>query len=121
VHLTLEPDLELDPEESERLTRQLRAELAELDVESVDAPVVGMVPEGAKGDPVAAGALLVALSAPGGVLVALIETVRDFLARHSASHRIVVTIGGDTIELDRASAAQESELVDAFVRRHAVP
>ena len=33
--LVLEPDPELDPEACERLTRQLRAELAELDVESV--------------------------------------------------------------------------------------
>jgi hypothetical protein len=29
-----------------------------------------------------------------------------------------VTIDGDTIELERASATQQQELLDAFVRRH---
>jgi hypothetical protein len=29
-----------------------------------------------------------------------------------------MTIDGDTIELERASAAEREELLDAFVRRH---
>lgn len=119
VRLTLEPDSELDPEGSERLTRELRSELTELDVESVSAPAVGTAPEGAKGDPVAVGALLVALSASGGVFTALIETLRDWLDRHSGDHRILVTIDGDSIELERASTEQKNELVEAFIRRHA--
>jgi hypothetical protein len=36
MRLVLKPDPELDPEAGERLIRQLRAELAELDIESVD-------------------------------------------------------------------------------------
>ncbi len=119
--LVLEPDPELDPEACERLSRQLRSELAELDVESVVPVMGGTAPDGAKGtDPVTLGVVIVALSASGGVFTGLIETVRDWLARHSGRHRISVTIDGDTIELERASAAQQRELVDAYVRRHSV-
>ena len=119
--LVLEPDPELDPEACERLIRQLRAELVELDVESVVPAMGGTAPDGAKGaDPVTLGAVIVALSASGGVFTGLIETLRDWLGRHSGRHRISVTIDGDTIELERATAGQQRELVDAYVRRHSV-
>jgi hypothetical protein len=118
VLLVLEPDPETDPEVHERLTRQVRAEIAELDVESVSA-LGTEPPAGAKGaDPVTLGALVVALSASGGVFTALIETLRDWLGRHAGRHRISVTIDGDTIELDRASSAQQRQLVEAYLRRH---
>jgi len=117
--LVFEPDPELDMEEGERLARQLRAEVAELDVESVAFAAGGTVPAGAKAaDPVTVGALVVALSASGGVFTALVETVRDWLGRHASGHRISVTIDGDTIELERATVGQRQELVEAFVRRH---
>ena len=119
--LVLEPDPELDPEACERLTRQLRSELAELDVESVVPAMGGTAPDGAKGtDPVTLGAVIVALSASGGVFTGLIETLRDWLGRHAGRHRISVTIDGDTIELERATAGQQRDLVDAYVRRHSV-
>jgi len=119
--LVLEPDPELDPEACERLTRQLRTELAELDVESVVPAVSGTLPDGAKGtDPVTVGAVIVALSASGGVFTGLIETLRDWLGRHSRRHRISVTIDGDTIELERATAGQQRDLVNAYIRRHSV-
>jgi hypothetical protein len=62
--------------------------------------------------------LVVAFSASGGVFTTLVGTLRDWLDRQSGRHRISVTIDGDTIELDRASAAQRQQLLDAFVRRH---
>ena len=54
------------------------------------------------------------------MFIGLIETLRDWLGRHSGRHRISVTIDGDTIELERATAGQQRELVDAYVRRHSV-
>jgi hypothetical protein len=97
----------------------LRAELAELDVESV-APrwvkplrMVRRVPTRWR-----FGAIVVALSASGGVFTALIETLRDWLGRQSRRHRISVTIDVDTIELERASAGQQQALLDAYIRRH---
>jgi len=119
VLLLIVPDPELDPEAGERLARQLRSEIAELDVESVRPGPGGTVPDDAKGtDPLTLGAVVVALSASGGVFTALVETLRDWLDRSSARHRLLLTIDGDTIELERASAAERRELVDAYIRRH---
>jgi hypothetical protein len=107
--LVVTPDPEVDAEAGERLTRQLRAEIATLDVESVSLAPDGSVPRGAKvADPVTVGAIMVALGA----------TLRDWLARHSRAHRISMTINGDTITVERPTAEQQRALVDAFVRRH---
>ncbi|MFD7445194.1 hypothetical protein [Streptomyces sp. NPDC059909] len=119
VLLDITPDPELDPEAAERPLRRLRAEIAELDVESVRPVPVGAAPEGAKGtDPVTLGAIIVALSASGGVFTALVETLRDWLTRQSARHRVSLTVDGDTIELEHASDAERQQLIDAYVRRH---
>ncbi|MEV6480825.1 hypothetical protein [Streptomyces sp. NPDC051576] len=123
VLLGLTPDGDADPEESERLAARLRAELRELDLDALRLSAAsggdGVPPDGAKGvDPVTVGAVVLALSAPAGVLTALVETLRDWLGRQSARNRVSVTIDGDTIELEQASAAERRELVDAFVRRH---
>jgi hypothetical protein len=119
VCLSVAFDPEFDSAAGDRLVRRLRAELVQLDVESVSLAAEGNVPDGAKGvDPVTVGALVVALSASGGVFTALIETLRDWLGRQSGRHRISVTIDGDTLELERASAEQRQALVDAYVQRH---
>ncbi len=117
--ISLVPDRDSDPDAADRLTRQLRAELTELDVESVDPVTAGTTPDGAKGaDPLTLGALLVAFSASGGVFPGLIGTVRDWLGRQTGKHRVTLTIDGDTIELVQASDEQQQALVDAYVRRH---
>lgn len=119
VLLELEPDPELDPEMTERLIRRLRAELAELEVELAELGAGGTAPAGAKAaDPVTLGAIVVALSASGGVFTTVIETLQDWLGRSSRRHRIAVTIEGDTLELDSATSGEQRELVEAFVRRH---
>lgn len=119
VLLVIAPDPELDPEAGERVTRRLRTEIADLDVESVRSGPSAPAPDAAKGtDAVALGAVVVALSASGGVFTALIETVRDWLARSSTRHRVSLTIDGDTIELERASDTERRDLIDAYIRRH---
>ncbi len=117
--LVLQPDPDTDPEREERLVRRLRSEINELDIESIVPVTAGELPKGAKGvDPVTLGALLVAFSASGGVFTTLIGTVQNWLDRQTGRHRIAVTIDGDTIELERATAEQQRELLDAFVQRH---
>ncbi|GGK92927.1 hypothetical protein Sme01_59410 [Sphaerisporangium melleum] len=119
VTLLLMPEAETDPEQRERLTRHLRVELAELDVESIGFAPGDRPPPGAKGaDPVTLGAIMVALSAAGGVFPTLIDVVRDWLGRQTGRHRITITIDGDTIELERATREQQRDLVEAFLRRH---
>ncbi|MFE9427165.1 hypothetical protein ACFYNO_29830 [Kitasatospora sp. NPDC006697] len=117
--LRLDLDPELDPETQDRLARRLRSEIAELDVDSADFSPTGPAPDGAKGtDPVTLGAIVVALSASGGVFTALIDVLRDWLGSSSSRHRISVTIDGDTIELEHASATEQRELIQAYIRRH---
>ncbi|MER5925460.1 effector-associated constant component EACC1 [Streptomyces mirabilis] len=119
VLLVVTPDLEVDPEAAERVTRRLRSEIADLNVESVRPGPSAPTPDAAKGtDAVTVGAIIVALSASGGVFTALVETVRDWLERSSARHRVSLTIDGDTIELERASNSERRELIDAYIRRH---
>jgi hypothetical protein len=119
VLLGLTPDGDADREEAERLATGLRAELRGLDIDALHGVSDGAPPEGAKAvDPVTVGAVVLALSASGGVLPSLVETLRDWLGRQSAKHRVSVTIDGDTIELERASAEERQKLIDEFVRRH---
>ncbi|GGS73739.1 hypothetical protein GCM10010156_35810 [Planobispora rosea] len=119
VRVVLQADPEWDAGAADRLAKRLRAELTDLDVELVR-PVSGggAGPAGAKGpDPVTLGALLLVLSASGGVFTTLIGALQDWLTRQSGRHRISVTIDGDTIELERASATQQRELIEAFIKR----
>lgn len=119
VRVDLMADPEYGPEAGERAARQLRSELSELDVESVRVPVGGAAPDGAKGaDALTIGAVVVALSASGGVFTSLVETVRDWLGRSAARHRVSLTIDGDTIDLEHATTEERRALVEAYVRRH---
>ena len=116
IELQLDPDA--DPGDAERFGRQLRAELAQLDVEAVGPIVSADVPQGAKGAGVDWGSLLVTLSTAGGVFTSVIVVVRDWLDRHSATQAIKVTINNDTIVLGRASEQEREELISTWVRRH---
>lgn len=116
IELRLVPDA--DSEEAERFGRQLRAELAQLDVEAVSPMTSADVAQGAKGAGVDWGSLLVTLSAAGGVITSVIAVVQDWLARHSAAQSVKMTIDDDTIELGRASAQEREELISVWVRRH---
>lgn len=119
VLLGLTPDSAADAEKSERLTTRLRAELRGLDIYTLQVLADAAPPEGAKAvDPVTAGAVVLALSAPSGVLTSLVGLLQDWLGRQSARHRVSVTIDGDTVELERATPEERRQLIDAFVRRH---
>src|SRR5215469_12961993 len=119
--LVLELEPEADADEAERLGRQLRTELTQLDVEAVKPAPITDVPEGAKGGAVDWGSLLVTFSAAGGVFTSVIAMAQDWLDRHSAAQRVKITIDNDTIVLDRASAQEREQLIGTWVRRHAVP
>lgn len=122
VLLVVQPDPQVDVEQVERLIRQLRHALSDVQVDAIRPVTNADVPEGAKAaDPVTVGAILVAMSASGGVFNAVIDAVGDLLARHSARHRISVTIDGDSIELERSTTEQRKSLIQAFVNRHTVP
>ncbi|SNR32426.1 effector-associated constant component EACC1 [Blastococcus mobilis] len=117
--VVLQPDPSTDAEDRERLGRQLRNELRELDVDEVT-PVAGApAPDGAKSG--AAASLtewLVTLSSGGGVFVTVIATIREWLSRRDGAHKVTVTIDGDTLELSHATPVERADLIETFVRRH---
>ncbi|MGW4354646.1 effector-associated constant component EACC1 [Nocardia sp. NPDC004582] len=111
----------IDDEHMDRQTRMLRAELAAMD--GVESAVLardnaGAAPGSKVVDPVTIGAIVLALSASGGVFTTLIETVRDWLNRDPGTRQVTVTLDGESIELDAASDADQHALVEAFLRRH---
>lgn len=117
VLVALEADA--DDIERETLARQLRSALWQVDFDSISERDGREAPAGTKAAELAEwGVWLVTLSASGGVLTSLISVVKDWLSRHGAGKRIKITIGGDTIELDDASSAQQAALLKAFVQRH---
>jgi hypothetical protein len=119
VLLMLQPDPDADVEDAEKVVRRLRSELAELDVDDVRTAPSAEVPESAKSaDPVTISAIVLAMSASGGLFTAVVETVRDVLARQADRHKVVMTIGGDSIELTSATDEQRDALVQALVQRH---
>ena len=98
------------------LTGLLRAELLELDVDSVEPVEERSGPNQAKGLAVMAGLLAVQL---GSVerLRALLGAVFAWAAR---THREVeVTYGGDVLKVSGVTAEQQEKIVDAWLARHA--
>ena len=119
VVVTLESSADADPDERDRLARQLRAELRDLDLDAITDADCRDAPPGAKGVELGEwGMWLVTLSASGGVLTSLISVAKDWLDRHGKGNRIKITIDGDTLELDEASAVEQAALLTAFVQRH---
>jgi hypothetical protein len=119
--LVVESEPDVDPDEVDRSARQLRAELNDLDVESVAPASSDKAPPGAKGiDPASLTALMITLSATGGVFTVLLETARDWLARHASARRVSVTIDGDMLVLEKASQQEQRALIEAYMCRHGV-
>jgi hypothetical protein len=111
-----EPDA--DPETVDELTRNLRNELLDLDVDAITQPVVGAAPEGSKGlELMAIGALLVQVKNSLPVVTAVVSAVRSWLQRGSSPGRsLKVTVDGRTLELTAATADQQQRIVEEFVR-----
>jgi hypothetical protein len=110
-----------DAERLDTLTRHLRRELDELDVERVAPLSSGEAPEGSRAIEVAAvGALLVTLGNSAQALGKVVGAIRDWLGRTPGPVRTVrLELGGDVLELSQASAAEQDRLVELFVTRHA--
>ena len=114
-----EPDPDTDPEDAERLGRQLRDELRDLDVDDVEPVEGGPPPDGAKSGGVDLADRVAGHPRPAaGCSAPVIGTITAWLTRGAGDHKVTVTIDGDTLELGRATDAERAEIVDAFVRRH---
>lgn len=119
LRVELLPAPDIDAEEMAELTGRLRSELLDLDVNAVERAVSGAAPDAAKGaDLLALGALVVQF-ADSAMLQSLVGVVGSWLGRQD--HRsIKLTLDGDSLELSSVSTAEQQQLIDLWVNRHAL-
>lgn len=114
----LEAAADSDAEELAQLTHRLHEELLGLDVEPVYSVSGEEAPDSSKGiDLLAAGAFVVQFVLHPDVLQSIIDSVRSWLGRQHA-RSIKLTLDGDSLELTRASTAEQDRLVELWVMRH---
>jgi hypothetical protein len=117
--LTLEVNVGRDGDAAdiEHAATQLRTELLELDVDSVERVSAGDIPSGAKGIEAAAlGALIVKWVDSSG-LRALAAVLGNWLDRDK-NRSIKLRIGGDVLELTGLSPADQSRLIEHWITHH---
>lgn len=119
--LELRLDVELEPDadavEIEGAALNLREELLELDVDTVERPASGPPPEGAKGvEATLVGTLLV--SAGKEVIGAVVRTLAGWVSRDK-SRSVRLQLGGDIIDITNPSEEDQQRLLEAFLARHA--
>lgn len=115
IQVELGPDA--DDEEVAEATLQLRRELLDLDVDSVDLPTAGQPPPGTRGVELAAlGALLVSVT-QSQLLAPVLAAVRSWLGG-SSQRSIKLELEGDTLELTGISSTEQRRLVDEWLQRH---
>ena len=116
--VTLDAKPDTDAEDLERLTRQLRDELSELDVQA-DLVTGGSAPANTKaGDVIEWGTLLLTLAASGGVITALINAIQAWLTNRNQPATIITEIGGDKLQITGNPSPEQQQLVKAFLHRH---
>ncbi len=115
--VTLDAEAETDSEDLERLTRQLREELSELDVQA-DLMTGGPAPADTKaGDVIQWGRLLLTLAASGGAITTLINVLQAWMTRHDR-RGVTLEINGDKLQVTGISSTEQKQLIDAWLNRH---
>jgi hypothetical protein len=98
-------------------TAQLRRDLLNLDVDSVQAPSAGEAPAGTRSaELVALGALAVSITRTQ-LLPAVVTAIQSWLTR-SRQRSVKLVIGGDSLELTQVGSAEQRRLTDEWLRRH---
>lgn len=109
-----------DAERLDALSRYLRADLVELEVDDVASLPAGPAPVGSRSGAVASvGALLVSIGSAAGGLASVIVAITGWLGRGQAAPRTVrLELDGDVLELAQPSPADQERLVGLFLSRH---
>ena len=116
LRVELDTDADAGADVQDELTRALREELLDLDVDAVERPA-GAVPDGARGvDAVALGTLLVTLGQ--GALGIVASAIGRWVTRRGG-RSVTLELDGDRIELSGVSDEDQRRLIETFVARHA--
>lgn len=114
IDLGVSPDA--DAAELDAATLQLRADLLELDIESVERPTT-LPPPGARSAEVALLGTLVVTAGQQAILT-LGRVLSDWLSR-GPKRTVKLQLDDDLIELSNVSGEDQRRLLDAFLARHA--
>ncbi|WP_182872952.1 effector-associated constant component EACC1 [Microbispora sp. H10670] len=115
LKVSLDAGSEADEIEIERLSRNLRGELLDLDVDDVR-HLPDSAPANAKaGDGAIWTTLLVTLSASGGVITTIIAAINGWLSRRQEPVTVTVQFGDNSITLPNATDEERRLLLDAFI------
>ena len=107
-----------DAEELDELVAQLRRELLELDVDSVDRVRGGPAPAGARAvDVLALGTLLVSLVDPATVLPVVVGAVEAWLSGRR-QRSVKLELDGDVLEVTGLSSKDQRRLIERWLDRH---
>jgi hypothetical protein len=109
------PDPDNDAAGLADLAESLRAELTELDIPSVRPLTADEAPTSAKGAGLLFGWLVTQFGTLDG-LRAVMAAVGAWVSRTGRS--VEVSLDGDTLKVERATAVQQQELIDAWLSRH---
>ena len=108
-----------DAEELAELTRRLRGQLLELDVDAVEPATGGEAPAGSKGvELLAIGGLVIQFAMKSEVLKSVVDATTAWLGRQQG-RSVKLTLEGDTLEVTGVSSDEQRRLVDLWVARHA--
>ena len=108
-----------DAEELAELTRRLREQLLELDVDAVEPATGGEAPAGSKGvELLAIGGLVIQFAMKSEVLKSVVDATTAWLGRQQG-RSVKLTLDGDTLEVTGVSSDEQRRLVDLWVARHA--
>jgi hypothetical protein len=108
-----------DAEELADLTRRLREQLLELDVDAVEPATGGEAPTGSKGvELLAIGGLVIQFAMKSEVLKSVVDATTAWLGRQQG-RSVKLTLDGDTLEVTGVSSDEQRRLVDLWVARHA--
>ena len=104
-----------DAEDVDSQARQLRTELLDLDVDSVEFAPGGPPPEASKGlDPATVSEIIVALSG-SPVLIQLGRVLRAWVTR-GTERKIEVQVGKRTLTITGSPAEVDQAVIEAFFR-----
>lgn len=119
--IQLRPGADTGADELTDMAHRLRDELLELDVDTVELAGTGEAPAGAKGiGLLTIGGLVVRFALQTEVLRTVVNGVQSWLSRQRL-HSVKLVLDGDTLEVTGVSSAEQADLIDVFIARHADP
>lgn len=108
-----------EPEETAELTRQLRWELLELDVDAAELAAGGEAPPGTRAaDAIALGGLIVSLANASGLLASVVNAIQSWVSGHGP-RSVKLELDGDVLEVSGISSRRQDQLIKVWLDRHA--